>query len=882
MNIHETPHSIEVRHLIDHYVSDEKSGLSQEEAAKRIREFGPNQLISKKERSWLSNFFVQFMNPLVYLLVAAAVIVFFLGRTSDPFVILGVVVFNAILGAVQEGKAERALSALVKLAKVQARVIRDGREQRVEAFELVPGDIIHLAAGDAVPADARIIQAMSLEVIESALTGESEAIAKIEEKISQGTILAERKNMLYTGTFVSRGRCVAIVVATGQKTEIGKISQEAEKGKGIKTPIEKRIAKFTQHLCIAAVVVFCLLVGMGFLRGMPLSEIFMAAISQLVSLIPEGLPAAITIALAVGVQRMSKNGAIVRRLVAVETLGSTTVICTDKTGTLTRGEMTASAVFLPNQPLIHIEEEFVQAKKTIVPEDNNAFMVLLEAAVLCNDAKLEAKNSSWQILGDPMEGALILLARKAEIDDQAMVQEIPRRGEIPFDSSTKMMATLHEGVVMVKGGIEQILGLCRTVLIDDEERELTHKIRQGIEDEANEMAKQGLRLLAFARVEDESNSVSAISDITGRALFLGFVALFDPPRQEAFHAVKVCKEAGIRPIMVTGDHLVTAKAIAKQLEILSDHDEAIDGVELDSLSQDDLLRRIKTISVFARLHPAQKLRIVKALQAQGEIVAMTGDGANDAPALACADVGVAMGITGTDVAKEAAKMVITDDHFATIVKAVEQGRLVFNNIKKVIFYLIATNFSAALTLLIAVSFGFPLPLAAVQILWINVVTEGTVTVNLILDPPEGDEMRRPPTRIGDHIFSRTTVIRLIYTSLIITTLMLVYFFYLWGMKVNLTLIQTEMFTLLAFCAWFKVLSTRSERRSCFQMNLFGNPYLTFGLLASIFLQAMVIYIPSLNDVFHTTPLSFKQVIVLLAIGSLVLWIDEARKWFSRA
>ncbi len=884
MERHTAAHSEEIDQLIQDFGSNEKKGLTPLQVEKRRAEVGSNVLIAKKQQSWVVNFFLQFLNPLVYLLLVAAVLMFFMSNATDSFVILAVVIFNAVLGAVQEGRAERSLSALLKLSKIRARVVRDGEEKQVDASELVPGDVIHLAAGDAVPADARILQAVSLEVIEAALTGESEAISKINGKIDQNIILAERKNMLYTGTFISRGRCLALVTATGANTEVGKIKIGVEEKKTIKTPIERRIAKFTRQLCIAAIVIFFLLIGIGFLRGMPLVEILMAAVSQLVSLIPEGLPAAITIALAVGVQRMSKRGAIVRRLVAVETLGSTTVICTDKTGTLTRGEMEASAIFLPAQPVIFLEGEaqFIQAKKTIAPDENNALVVLLEAAVLCNDAKLELEGNRWHILGDPMEGALIHLARKAQLDDQVIRQEFPRKAEIPFDSSIKLMATLHAGVVMVKGALEAVLELCPTVLIDDEERELTPKVRQEIEDEAKESSKQGLRMLAFARVEDDGEEIDNISQIKGRALFLGFIALFDPPRNEAFQAVKTCWEAGIRPIMLTGDHLWTAKAIAKQLGILKEHDEAIDGKELDALSEKDLSERIHTIAVFARLHPAQKLRIVKALQARGEVVAMTGDGVNDAPALACADVGIAMGMTGTDVAKEAAKMIITDDNFATIVKAVEQGRLVFNNIKKVIFYLIATNFSAALTLLIAITLGFPLPLAAVQILWINIVTEGTVTVNLILDPPEGDEMKRPPTRVNDHIFSRSTLIRLIYTSAIITILMLSYFIYLWENNFNLILIQTQMFTLLAFCAWFKVLSTRSEKRSVFQSKLLENPYLAIGLAVSVVLQAMVIYVPSLNQIFHTVPLTIGQVLVLLGLGSIVLWIDECRKWLSRA
>jgi magnesium-transporting ATPase (P-type) len=860
--------------------TDLKQGLSSVEAKQRLSQFGWNTLPEKPPRSPFVNFFLQFLNPLVYLLFFAAALMFFFGSPTDSIVILAVVVINALMGAIQEGRAERSLKSLKKLSTVETRVVRDGKEMKIGSKALVPGDIVHLMAGDIIPADCLLRESAQFEVVESALTGESLAISKIEDG-------DKKENRLYMGTHVTKGRCLAEVIGTGANTEFGKIAQQSVQKKPSKTPIEKKIDKFGKQLSLAAVVVFGLLVGIGFLHREETSEILFAAISQLVSLIPEGLPAAITIALAVGVQRMSKRGAIIRRLVAVETLGSTTVICSDKTGTLTRGEMVATAVFLPGQPLIYVDGvgynpsgALTQANSPIDPHDNNALLILLEAGVLCNDAKLEDVGGIWKVLGDPTEGALLVLARKAGLDEQMISREIPRLEEIPFDPRAKMMATVHEGVILLKGALEEILALSSNALIHDEETTLTEEIKQAALEKAQDFATEGKRLLGFARVEGNLPA-SDFASFKSKGLFLGFVCLTDPPREEAFEAVKTCQIAGIRPVMVTGDHLITATAIAKQLKIYKGKSEAIDGATLDALSEDELTRKIAKISVFARLHPGQKMRIVHCLQGQGEVVAMTGDGVNDAPALSKADVGIAMGITGTDVAKESAKMVITDDNFATIVKAIEQGRLVYKNIKKVIFYLLATNCSAALTMIIAIALGFPLPMAAVQILWINVVTEGTVTINLILDPLEGDEMSAPPVKSAESFFTKTSFARLLYTIAIMLCLLLGYFIFLTERRAPHQMVQTQIFTLLAFCAWFKMLSSRSETKSCFSISLLKNPYLLFGLIASILLQSAVIYIRPLSEVFHTVPLAPRQVLLLLAIGSVVLFLEELRKWLLR-
>ncbi len=893
MDLHPYPHSAEKEEIIIALETDPDRGLSWEEVRRRQAEFGPNALPRKKSYGLLGTFFGQFTNPLIYLLFLAAAAMFLLGRTTDPFVVLGVVVINAIMGTFQEGRAARSLNALRKLAALKTRVLRNGQEEMIESSLLVPGDIIYLAAGDSVPADARLIEIARLQVVEAALTGEAHPIAKCIDQLEETTVLAERRNMLFSGTHLSSGRCVAIVTAIGRGTELGKIAELAESGAAPKTPIERRIDEFGTHLGIAAVVMFFLFFGIGLLRGLPTADMILAAVSQLVSLIPEGLPAAITIALAVGVQRMVAHGAIVRRLAAVETLGSTTVICSDKTGTLTQGEMTVKELYLPGQLMLHlegngyvVEGRFLRQGQPIKPWEIPALLEFLETSSLCNDAKLEGNGSIWRILGDPTEAALLVASKKAGINIEELQERYQRIEEIPFDSSHKMMATAHaskgQHLIAIKGAIESVIDLCSEVRVAGESIEMNDRLRREILHEAESSAAHGLRILAVASITGgEIDPKKSFMQFRGKACFLGFVGEMDPPRAGVHEAVKICRRAGIRPMMITGDHRATAAAIARQIGILHHADLIIEGHQLEMMPDQELSEKIDHIAVFCRVHPAQKLRIVQTLQKKGEIVAMTGDGINDAPALAKADVGVAMGITGTDVAKEAAKVVITDDNFSTIVKAVEQGRLVYQNIKKVIFYLLSTTVAAVLLMVIAVSLGYPLPIAAVQVLWINVITEGTVTINLVLDPPEGNEMRRLPTRVKDHILSGEAFWRLLYITPIITSILFIYFLIHFRRGAPLPEIQTQVFTLLAFCAWFKVISARSEVNSSLNLAFLQNRYLTIGLLASMILQAAVIYIPPLSKIFHTVPLSFHQVVVLLALGSIVMWVEEFRKWIMR-
>ncbi len=723
------------------------TGLAAAEAAQRLAAHGPNVLPESKRRPISAVVLRQFASPLIYILFVAAAVAFIVGKTNDAIVILIVVVLNALIGAFQEGRAERSMESLRKLTSLHARALRSGAELSIEARDLVPGDVLLLAAGDAVGADARLLEAAALEVAEAALTGESLPVVKHPDALPEDTSLAERANMLFSGTHIAAGRGRAVVVATALDTEVGKIASLTESAVEPKTPLELRIAQFGHWLAGAAVVLFVTILAFGLWRGLAFTEILMVAISQTVSMVPEGLPVAMTIALAIGMQRMAARGAIVRRLAAVETLGSTTVICSDKTGTLTRNEMTVTAAWLPDGRALEItgagyspEGKVLAGAREITASEDAAVRALLETAALCNDAQLVPPDDAdprWRPLGDPTEAALLTLALKGCIDLDALRRAQPRRAEIPFDSGPKMMATQHghgpRGRVCIKGAPEAIAALCANAPRDAEAV-------------AAAMAAHALRVLAVAEIADGAlDDTAGFAQFQCRAVFLGLLGQMDPPREEVRAAVAECQRAGIRPVMVTGDHEATGLAVARALGIARDGDLAVDGRELEQMPEQDLRHDLSRISVFARVHPAQKLRIVEAFQSRREVVAMTGDGVNDAPALARADVGVAMGITGTEVAKGAAKIVITDDNFATIVKAIEQGRLVYRNLKKVILFLFATSIDEVAILLLALFLDYPLPLAAVQILWINLVTEGALTVNLVMERAEGDDMLRAPT-----------------------------------------------------------------------------------------------------------------------------------------
>jgi Ca2+-transporting ATPase len=872
--------------------SDPERGLSESEVALRLAKYGPNRLKEGSKRSLFALVVSQFKSPLIYLLLAAAVLAFLLGHTTDAGVILVVVVLNAAIGALQEGRAERSLRALRRMTTQSTRVMRDGKERAADAATLVPGDVLLLTPGDAVPADGRLLEAVELQTAEAALTGESLPTAKNTDALRQDTPLAERMNMLYAGTHVTSGRGRLLVTATGAETELGRIAQLARAAEEPKTPLERRIAHFGRAILWSALALFLAVCGIAVARGIPLGEVLMLGISQLVGMIPEGLPVAMTIALAVGVQRMARRGAIIRRLVAVETLGSTTVICTDKTGTLTRNEMTVTALWLPPNRNVIVsgsgyvpQGSFSEAGSELTPSSDAQLLELLGAGVLCNDAHLTAPHAgtSPRATGDPTEVALVALAAKAGLVDDFRSSH-PRRAEIPFDSATKLMATQHDfdtgPRIVLKGAPEIVLELCNRVRTNTGDVALAPELQRDVRAQIERMANEALRVLAVASVEGELRK-DGLASLRGKATLLGLVGQIDPPRPEVRPAVAACRAAGIKPVMVTGDHKNTGLAIARVLGMADTNDVAVDGRELEAMSALELEQCLSRTTVFARVLPAQKLRIVKTYQRLGHTVAMTGDGVNDAPALMQADVGVAMGITGTDVAKEAAKIVITDDNFASIVAAVEEGRVVYRNIKKAILLLVATSLAEVLVLLSALVVGLPAPFSAVQILWNNLITEGVITINLIMEPAEGDEMRRPPVPRDERLLTREIMLRMAIMTPAIVLSTLGWFAFRISSGAPLLLAQTEAFTLLAVCEWFNVLNCRSERRSALRFDLLKNPWLLGGLVVGNLLQIAVVYWPPLSGVFRTTALDLGVVIALGAVGSLVLWAEEIRKWLAR-
>lgn len=893
-------HKLKSEEILERFQVSRVIGRRNSEIEALQRQFGLNVLPPPVKRSLISIFIHQFLSPLIYLLFVASAVAFLIGDEKDAFVILVVVILNAIIGATQEGRAEQSLESLRQLSKLKARVLRDGKEIEIESSDLVPGDIFMVAAGDKVPTDARLLEASSLASAEAALTGESVPVVKNETPLHEDVSLADRSNMIYAGTHITAGRGIAVAIATGEQNEIGRIARLATSTIQPKTQLEIRIHKFGQSIVLAAIALFFLVLGIGWLRGVPFSEIFMIAVSQMVSLVPEGLPVALTIALAVGVQRMARRKTIVRRLSAVETLGSTSVICTDKTGTLTKNEMTVVSVYLPiSHEEIRVTGAGYSAVGRLVDiptgremspqsiEKNGALVKLIEASVCCNDSqiqKIEKEHSVFQTIGDPTESALLVFAEKAGFKVSDIRERCPRVAELPFDSSTKMMATEHvvggNSIVYIKGAPEELLSLCGSVygaeaLMGEEDRDRVRKA-------ARQMADSALRVLAVGVIPNiKIDELKGYSLFQGKVEFLGLLGELDPPREEAAAAVQECVLAGVRPVMVTGDHKATAVAIARALGISKDEGQAIDGSELDRLTDEEFDVKVDQARVFARVHPSQKLKIVQAFQRKGHVVAMTGDGVNDAPALVQANVGVAMGIAGTEVAKEAAKIVITDDNFSTIVAAISEGRLVYQNIKKLILFLFVTSIDEVLVLFLALIFGYPPPLAAVQILWINLVSESALTVNLIMEPHEGNEMRRPPIPVHEPLLDRGLLARMPLMVLASVISTFGWFLYRTKAGVPVDVVQSETFTVLVVCQWFNVLNCRSATQTVFSLGLLKNPWLIGGLAIANVLHFLVIYWEPLAQFFHAVPIATDQFFAIGAVASLVLWVEEFRKFLVR-
>ncbi|MFC1907191.1 cation-translocating P-type ATPase [Chloroflexota bacterium] len=759
-----------IKNMIEHWhnlspdevlqaLGSQRSGLTDAEARQRLSEYGPNELKGKKKTPAILVFLQQFLSPLIYVLLVAVIVSAIARHYIDAGVILVVLLLNAVIGFIQETRAEKAMQALIAMAAPKATVRRDGKVVSLPARAIVQGDILLLETGDKVPADARLIRASNLQVNEATLTGESIASGKSTKALSEDVPLAERKNLVYMGTIIANGRATAVTVRTGMSTEVGKIATSIQELKPEKTPLQLSISKLSRLLIVLFLGVCALLVVAGLLQGLGWLEMFLLAVAAAVSAIPEGLPAVVTVVLAMGMRIMANRNAIVRRLVAVETLGSATVICSDKTGTLTMNEMMVGKLYIDGQGIevtgqgYEPQGEFYREGRVLHPESEPQLALMLRIGALCNDALLTEEEDGYDILGDPTEGALVVAAAKAGMNKEKLEKSSPRLDEIPFQSERQYMATLHplsgNRVAYVKGAVEKLLPMSRYLLSGDEtvpmgKADIDHIMQ------ANEaMAEQAMRVigLAYADLPAEQEGL-ADEDIRGNLVFVGLVGMADPPREEAREAVKLCRQAGIKVIMITGDNKVTAESIARQLELPPG--KAITGTELQAMSDEELGQEVENITVFARIEPLQKLRIVEALKGWGHVVAMTGDGVNDAPALKVANIGIAMGITGTDVAKEASDMILADDNFASVVAAVDEGRAIFNRLRNVVFFLLSTNIGELLALTLSVLFIGKAPMLAVQIIWVNVVTDTAVTVPLGLEPKFGDELRQPPRhpRVG--------------------------------------------------------------------------------------------------------------------------------------
>lgn len=866
-------------------LNSSRDGLSQGEADSRLREHGPNELQKKKRASRLKVFLRQFLSPLIYVLLIAAVISIAVQHYIDASVIFGVLLLNAIIGFVQETRAESAMEALMRMAAPKAKVRREGELRELLARGVVPGDIVLLSAGDRVPADARIIHSSNLKVNESSLTGESVAVEKQSEPLEGEVPVAERDNMLFMGTSVNSGRATAVVVRSGMSTEMGRIAAGIQDVKEEKTPVQKSIGKLSNYIIILVLLVVSALVAAGLLRGMDTLEVFLLVVAAFASAIPEALPAVVTVVLAVGMRMMAGRNAIVRRLVAVETLGSATVICSDKTGTLTLNEMTVREIYLDGQTLrvtgggYAPKGDFLLGEKVINPQEYKDLSLHLRAVALCNDASLQKEDNAWKVVGDPTEGALVVVSSKAGVSGEELRESHPRLDEIPFESQRKYMATLHSvdgsKVAYVKGSPEKLLNMSRSILRDGKSAELKEEDRQDIQRAGAEMAKRALRVLASAYMEfaGDKDSIGE-HDVKGQLTFIGLFGMADPPREEAREAIAACKRAGIKVITITGDDKITAQAVARQLEI--GEGKAVTGQELDRMSDDELEGEVEAISVFARTEPMQKLRIVTALKNRGHTVAVTGDGVNDAPALKAANIGVAMGVTGTDVAKQASEMVLADDNFASVVAAVEEGRATFDRLRNVVFFLLSTNLGELLGLTLCVGFLGLAPLLAVQIIWVNLVTDATSSIPLSLEPIKGDELGHPPRHPRVGLIYPGLLLRIVFLSTLMGVGLLLIFNWAQA-RMDLEEARTLAFTAMVSFEWFRAFNARSDEQPVFKLGIFSNRWLLLGIGIAALLQVAVIYLPPLQTAFHTTPMAVWHWGIALGAGALLFTIEELRK-----
>lgn len=877
-----------------------QNGLSSNQVQENMKKYGLNELQEKKKDSLLKKFLEQFKDFSIIVLIIAAIVSGVVGVAqgegfTDTIIILIVVILNAVIGVAQESKAEKSLEALKKLSSHASKVIRNGKEQVIPARELVPGDLVVIETGDYIAADLRIIEAVNLKSQEASLTGESVPVEKITEKIDGNEIgIGDRKNMLFSSSLITYGRGKAIVVNTGMNTEVGKIAGMLDNAEKQETPLQQKLNDLGKTLGIACLAICAVIFVIGLLQGKEIIDMFMTAVSLAVAVIPEGLVAVSTIVLAIGVQKMVKKHAIVKKLPAVETLGSSTVICSDKTGTLTQNKMTVEKVFC--------DDELQDVKKVNTTED---FKKLVYNCMLCNDSRLL---ENGQLAGDPTETALVDMAFKLDYG-QAIYRENPRVEEVPFDSERKLMTTVNKKngkyIVYTKGGVDELLKCCNSFLYKGEVRTSINNYAKWIRENNEKMAKEALRVLAFAYKElDHMPSKTEMKTIENDLIFIGMVGMIDPPRIEAKKAVEKCKKAGIKTVMITGDHKITAVAIAKKLGILKDESEALTGTELEKMTDEELTKNVRKYSVYARVSPEHKVRIVKAWQANGEVVAMTGDGVNDSPALKTADIGCAMGKVGTEVAKEAADVILTDDNFATIVSAVEEGRRIYDNILKVIQFLLSCNVGEVIVLLLATLFAPQIGqwfgisditmiqvLLPIHILWINLVTDTFPALALAFDPANKDIMDRKPVKRNEGIFTKGRTFRIIYQGLMIGLLTLVA--YLIGLGTTHTAIdgltleqtkievgQTMAFIVLAFSELIHVFNIRDNKNSIFKTGILGNGVLTLAILASALLMVVILFIPQLRTIFSIPILPSDNIIETIVLVLSPIIIVEIMKLFK--
>ncbi len=902
-------HNKSISQILEEFNVIPESGLSSDEIELKRKEFGPNELVEQKTRSVFKILYAQFTETMVLILIIAAIVSLFLQHWLEAFSILAIVILFAILGFIQEYRAEKAMAALKKLAKPLVRALRDGNIIEISSSELVPGDIVLIENGNIVPSDCRIIEAHNLRVQESALTGESMAVDKRPDKLDEVNIpLGDRKNMVYLGTIVTQGRGTGIVTGTGMSTELGSIASMLQRVKSEQTPLQKRLDNVGKILAIAGGIIAFLIALFGFLRGEDISEMFLVAISVAVAVVPEGLPAVVTVTLAIGARRMLARNALIRKLPAVETLGSVTDICSDKTGTLTQNKMTVTYIGTP-QNTIYLDGTDSNLNDIKFNNPDPSLSPILIAASLCNDSSISNGNGENEnrVIGDPTESALVIAADKFSLNKNDLEFSFPRIEEIPFDSDRKRMTTIHRingqnsdllsfagldskavspAISFTKGAFDVLLRISSKVLFNNEIVDLDDSIRNTLIKTNKELAEKGVRVLGvgFKAFEEIPEDSKVEKDI----VLLGLLGMIDPPREEVKHAVIKCKTAGIRPIMITGDHPLTADYIARKLGISEDN-YVVTGSELELLSDNELRKVVDKVSVYARVSPEHKLRIVQALQQQGHIVAMTGDGVNDAPALKQADIGVAMGITGTDVSKEASDMVLRDDNFATIVAAVEEGRVIYDNIRKFVKFSIAGNLGKVLVMIIVplitilmAGLGLDpitIPLVPLQLLWLNLLTDGLLGLGLGVEPAESLTMKRAPLSPKSNIFSDGVGGQILRTGSIIGLISISIGIIAWADQNPKW--QTMMFSGIAFAQMWQALATRSFKDSVFKTGLFTNKVMLYMIVLTFFMQLAALYIPFLQVFLSTQALTLNELLICIGVSGLVLVETEIEKAISR-